>query len=44
MKLSVERSALIKALSRVQSVVEKRTTIPILSNVLLGAKDQHLAM
>lgn len=44
MKLSVERSALIKALSRVQSVVEKRTTIPILSNVLIGANDQQLAL
>jgi DNA polymerase III subunit beta len=44
MKLSVERSVLMKALSRVQSVVEKRTTIPILSNVLLGARDQQLAL
>jgi DNA polymerase III subunit beta len=37
MKLTVERAALLKALSHVQSVVERRTTIPILSNVLLTA-------
>jgi DNA polymerase III subunit beta len=35
MKLIIERAALLKALSHVQSVVERRTTIPILSNVLL---------
>jgi len=35
MKLTIERAALLKALSHVQSVVERRTTIPILSNVLL---------
>lgn len=44
MKFSVERSALVKALSRVQSVVEKRTTIPILSNILIGAEGQQLAL
>jgi DNA polymerase III subunit beta len=37
MKLTIERAALLKALSHVQSVVERRTTIPILSNVLLRA-------
>ena len=37
MKLTVERSALLKALGHVQSVVERRNTIPILSNVLLSA-------
>ena len=37
MKLIIERAALLKALSHVQSVVERRTTIPILSNVLLRA-------
>ena len=44
MKFSVERSALLKALSRVQSVVEKRTTIPILSNILIGAEGAQLAL
>jgi DNA polymerase-3 subunit beta len=38
MKLTMERSALIKALGHVQSVVERRNTIPILSNVLLSAE------
>jgi DNA polymerase-3 subunit beta len=37
MKLTIERAALLKALGRVQSVVERRNTIPILSNVLLSA-------
>jgi len=35
MKLSVERSYLLKAISQAQSVVERRNTIPILSNVLI---------
>lgn len=42
MKLTIERAALLKALSHVQSVVERRTTIPILSNVLLRAGDARL--
>ena len=37
MKLVIERGELLKALSHVTSVVERRTTIPILSNVLLRA-------
>ena len=40
MKLTLERAALLKALSHVQSVVERRNTIPILSNVLVSA-DGH---
>ena len=39
MKLIIERGALLKALGHVQSVVERRTTIPILSNVLLRLLD-----
>ena len=38
MKFSVERAILLKALGHTQSVVEKRNTIPILSNILLDAK------
>ena len=38
MRISVERSALLKATSRAQGVVERRTTIPILSNVLIEAE------
>jgi DNA polymerase III subunit beta len=37
MKLIIERGALLKALGHVQSVVERRNTIPILSNVLVRA-------
>lgn len=39
MKATIERATLLKSLSHVQSVVERRNTIPILSNVLLEAKD-----
>ena len=44
MKLTIERSALLRALGHVQSVVERRNTIPILSNVLLRAEDGSLAL
>ena len=37
MKVTLERAALLKALGHVQRVVERRTTIPILSNVLVRA-------
>ncbi len=39
MKATIERAVLLKALGHVQSVVERRNTIPILSNVLIEAKD-----
>jgi DNA polymerase-3 subunit beta len=42
MKLTIERAALLKALGHVQSVVERRNTIPILSNVLLSASQGAL--
>ena len=38
MKLTIERATLLKALGHVQAVVERRNTIPILSNVLIHAK------
>jgi DNA polymerase-3 subunit beta len=44
MKIKVERSALMKALSHVQNVVERRNTIPILANVLIRAKDGALTL
>src|SRR5690349_2104996 len=37
MKATIERAVLLKSLGHVQSVVERRNTIPILSNVLLEA-------
>jgi DNA polymerase-3 subunit beta len=39
MKATIERATLLKSLGHVQSVVERRNTIPILSNVLLEARD-----
>jgi len=38
MKFTVDRAVLLKALAHVQSVVERRNTIPILANVLVDAK------
>jgi DNA polymerase-3 subunit beta len=43
MKLTIERAALLKALGHVQSVVERRNTIPILSNVLMSASQGQVA-
>lgn len=43
MKLTIERAALLKALGHVQSVVERRNTIPILSNVLMSASNGQVA-
>ncbi len=40
MKATIERATLLRALSHVQSVVERRNTIPILSNVLIDAQPQ----
>jgi DNA polymerase III subunit beta len=44
MKLTIERAAFLKALGHVQSVVERRTTIPILSNLLVRAEPGRLAL
>jgi DNA polymerase-3 subunit beta len=44
MKLVVERATILKALGHVHSVVERRNTIPILSNVLLIAEPAGLRL
>src|SRR5258708_21870510 len=44
MKINVERGAFLKALSHVQSVVERRNTIPILSNVMIEAGKGQVKM
>ena len=44
MKITIDRAALLKPLGHVQSVVERRNTIPILSNVLLKAADGRLSL
>jgi len=40
MKATIERATLLKSLGHVQSVVERRNTIPILSNVLIEASEE----
>ncbi len=42
MKISIERGALLKAVSQAQSVVERRNTIPILANVLIEAEGNEV--
>ncbi len=44
MKFTINRADLLRSLNHVQSVVERRNTIPILSNVLLRAGDGTLTM
>ena len=44
MKLTIERAQLLKSLAHVQSVVERRNTIPILSNVKLEGRPGSLSL
>ncbi|MBN9562343.1 MAG: DNA polymerase III subunit beta [Alphaproteobacteria bacterium] len=44
MKLKADRATLIKALAHVQSVVERRNTIPILANVMIAVRDGRLTL
>ena len=44
MKVTVERAALLRSLGHVHRVVERRNTIPILSNVLLRAEGEGLRL
>ncbi len=44
MKATVERATLLKCLAHIQSVVERRNTIPILSNVLIEARTEGLRL
>ena len=44
MKVTIERTALLKALSHIHRIVERRNTIPILSNVLIEARDGQLEL
>jgi DNA polymerase-3 subunit beta len=38
MQFTIKRDILLKSLTLVQGVIEKKNTLPILSNVLLDAK------
>ena len=44
MQFVVKRDVLLKSLNFVQGVVEKKNTLPILSNVLLQLKDNKLSI
>jgi len=44
MKFKADRAVLLKALAHVQSVVEKRNTIPILANVMIAVRDVKLTL
>ena len=44
MKFTVKRDILLKSLNFVQGVVEKKNTLPILSNVLIQLKDKKLSL
>src|SRR5260370_38720928 len=44
MKFSVSKDKLLEGLSTVQNVVSTRTTLPILSNVLLQASDGEIRL
>lgn len=44
MQFSIEKEVFLKALSRVQGIVEKRNTIPILSNVLIEAASETIRL
>jgi DNA polymerase-3 subunit beta len=43
MKLKADRATLLRALAHIQSVAEKRNTIPILANVLIAVRDGGLS-
>jgi DNA polymerase-3 subunit beta len=42
MKFTVTRNSLLNELNLVQGVIEKKSTIPILSNILVEASGEHL--
>ena len=44
MKITIERGLLLKVLTHIQSIVERRNTIPILSNVKLDAPSGQLSL
>ena len=44
MKLSLQRETLLKPLQQVIGVVERKQTLPILSNVLINAKDNKISI
>ena len=44
MQFVIKRDSLLKSLTLVQGIIEKKNTLPILSNVLLDAKNGKLTI
>ena len=44
MKFTVEKNSLFKSLTHVQSIVEKKNTLPILSNILIEAENNSIVL
>jgi len=44
MQFTIEKEAFLKGLGRIQGIVEKRNTIPILSNVLVEAREDEILL
>ena len=44
MQFTIKRDVLLKSLTLVQGVIEKKNTLPILSNVLLDVKGGKLSI
>jgi len=44
MKLTIERDELLRGLARLQAIVERRGTLPILANALIRADDEGLVL
>ena len=44
MNIIIERAALLRSLGHIQSVVERRNTVPVLGNVLLNANGSELSL
>lgn len=44
MHISIEKSKFVKVLSHCQNVVEKKSTLPILSSIMLQAQNGHLSI
>lgn len=44
MFFTIEKEVLLRGLARIQGIVEKRTTLPVLSNVLIEAQDGEICL
>ncbi len=44
MKIKVQKEAFLKALQKVSNIIGSRTTLPVLANILMDAKDDQLTL